>query len=232
MHRARSLTINTSNACLVNKFNSLNSNSGGGARPYTPPPPSCRLHKIYEEKYEYLGALGYENWFDENANPFYRHAELELSAQDSSPFADTPSVSNVQDDTNKSSTKSQAVDSLDSLNKVVLLPAKPCQTSPYQKDDDSSSSDVTGYESLESDSDSDEGSDEIRSLFTGGYRFSLNDQMSNDNKENEKRHSPKSEIDSRRLSNRNRIMDRGRLMPDTTVFMALPMQNEHRFIMG
>ncbi|KAF9385340.1 hypothetical protein CPB97_004904 [Podila verticillata] len=38
----------------------------------TPTPPSCRLEKIYEEKLEILGVIGYENWFDDHANPFYR----------------------------------------------------------------------------------------------------------------------------------------------------------------
>ncbi|KAF9582504.1 hypothetical protein BGW38_000121, partial [Lunasporangiospora selenospora] len=81
MHRERSLSINTSKACLLKhklaKLNcSLTNNTNDNnedSRPSTPVPPSCRLNRIYEEKLEVLGSIGYENWFDDNAEPFYRH---------------------------------------------------------------------------------------------------------------------------------------------------------------
>ncbi|KAF9347619.1 hypothetical protein BGX26_000903 [Mortierella sp. AD094] len=251
MHRARTLTINTSNACLVNKFNSLNSSSNstnGGARPYTPPPPSCRLHKIYEEKLEILGALGHENWFDDHANPFYRHAEPDLTHQSSGRLCNTTTAATIvhSDDDSASDEPDKNSSTLGSVNIVIkTTPASMVRSrTPRLADDNTLSTEFTGFESLESDSEPDEVIDyfwngneaeEIRSLFSKGYRDTRNDPhyMSNDkNEDNGEKGSPKTEMEHRRLSNRNRIMDRGRLMPDTTVLMSLPLRREQRYVIG
>ncbi|KAG0367120.1 hypothetical protein BGZ54_004369 [Gamsiella multidivaricata] len=236
MHRAaRSLTINTSNACLVNKFNnSANSSSSSvGGRPYTPPPPSCRLHKIYEEKLEVLGSLGYENWFDDHANPFYRHAEPELSRRG---IVHHPNPFDLVD---------IVIESAPSNNTCM----KPFQSFPqgssttpttkHVADKAAFSAEFTGFESLDSDSDPDDALDffgdagEIRGLFFTGYRDSRTlDDDEQDAAAVRNLPKPKSELEHRRLSNRNRIMDRGHLMPDTTVFVPLPLPREPRFVLG
>ncbi|KAF9171178.1 hypothetical protein BGX21_001694 [Mortierella sp. AD011] len=248
MHRARSLTINTSNACLVNKFNSLNSNSpNGGARPYTPPPPSCRLHKIYEEKLEVLGVLGHENWFDDNANPFYRHAEPELIHQTSGRTnnANTAAPAIVHsDDDSASDEPNKDSSTVGTVNIVIkTTPASMVRSrKPRLGDDNTQSIEFTGFESLESDSEPEEVIDsfwngneaeEMHSIFSKGYRDTQNDQTSNDkNEDNGEKMSPRTEREYRRLSNRNRIMDRGRLMPDTTLMMSFPLRREPRYVIG
>ncbi|KAF9111613.1 hypothetical protein BGX27_004665 [Mortierella sp. AM989] len=253
MHRARSLTINTSNACLVNKFNTLNSSNsknGSGGRPYTPLPPSCRLHRIYEEKLEVLGAIGHENWFDDHANPFYRHAEPQLTRQGSSLRSDI-SVDHSSDDELYKNHASKPIDIVIKTTPPTAATAGSMaryQTPPRFTGNDTLSTEFTGFESLDSDSESDElidnfwdgeEADEIRSLFTKGYRDSNTPPrkdhsktttmttMKDKNQENEQIGSPKTEMEYRRLSNRNRIMDRGRLMPDTAaIYLPLPWQNQ------
>ncbi|KAF9199733.1 hypothetical protein BGZ49_010117 [Haplosporangium sp. Z 27] len=233
MHRARSLTINTSNACLVHKFNTFNSSDPtkeggfGDPRPYTPPPPSCRLHKIYEEKLDILGSLGHENWFDDNANPFYRHTEPELTLQDPDCFTnavcDTPANDDRVDD---GLCKNLAKDSINTVIKTTTPPSNAGNQTPCLVDNESDSE----LEELIDCFWKGEEADEVHDLFFSyGYRDTRNDK----NQENDEKYLfPKTEMDHRRQSNRNRIMDRGRLMPDTTDFMTLPWQKESKFIMG
>ncbi|KAF9984346.1 ER membrane protein complex subunit 10 [Modicella reniformis] len=265
MHRAaRSLTINTSNACLVNKFNSSSSSSG---RPFTPPPPSCRLHKIYEEKLEVLGSLGYENWFDDNANPFYRQSDLELVRRS------VPWKNNKQGGQglqNPFELVDIVIESMPSNNTCMKKPLHPPpqeqrneQQRLYSNSNSNSnpglhpnsttvsrttfSSDFTGFESLDSDSDQDEmvdffddSADEARGLFLPGYRdssrldFAAGARLGEDDETAGVRNlrKPKTELEYRRWSNRNRIMDRGQLLPDAAVFLPLPLSREPRFIPG
>ncbi|KAF8929277.1 hypothetical protein EDD21DRAFT_371164 [Dissophora ornata] len=286
MHRAaRSLTINTSNACLVNKFNSSSSSTSSsalssGGRPYTPTPPSCRLHKIYEEKLDVLGSLGYENWFDDHANPFYRHAEPDLigrrtlvrkhsnnknhthhhhnhnkdkdlrnnvAGKAAAPIIQTPSglvdtvfesvpsnstCMNPFQNTTTTTTKGNNVKTGDLKVKDKITITESCTSfeSPLDSDDSSSGPDDDTIDYFGTGT----GADEIRSLFfAAGYR----DPLSNDSKDDEAIRvqglcKPKSEVEYRRLSNRNRIMDRGHLMPDTTTFLPLPIPREPRFMLG
>lgn len=67
LKRSRALSIDTSKDGLL-----CTRAKDPTAPEETPTPPSCRLEKIYEEKLEILGVIGYENWFDDHANPFYR----------------------------------------------------------------------------------------------------------------------------------------------------------------
>ncbi|CAO3572583.1 unnamed protein product [Mortierella alpina] len=230
MHRAaRTLSINTSNACLVNKFN--NSHSG---RPYTPLPPSCRLHKIYEEKLEVLGPLGYDNWYDDHANPFYRRPEPELSrhrhhakAHTQHPFDLTESLPHHGTSMRPASplpprrpSTSDASDS-DSLLEMTSQ-AKP-------RDKITFSTDFTGFESLDSD---DSEAEEMIDFFNDGFHDDEDEDADGEGRglytTNEAdialMPSPQRkqfEREKRRLSNRNRIMDRGHLMPDTTVYLPI-----------
>lgn len=68
LKRPRALSIDTSKDGLI----CTRTKNDPSAPAETPTPPSCRLEKIYEEKLEILGMIGYENWFDDHANPFYR----------------------------------------------------------------------------------------------------------------------------------------------------------------
>ncbi|KAG0020994.1 hypothetical protein BGZ82_011450 [Podila clonocystis] len=68
LKRPRALSIDTSKDGLI----CTRTKNDSSAPEETPTPPSCRLEKIYEEKLEILGVIGYENWFDDHANPFYR----------------------------------------------------------------------------------------------------------------------------------------------------------------
>ncbi|KAI8352626.1 hypothetical protein B0O80DRAFT_453528 [Mortierella sp. GBAus27b] len=265
MHRAtRSLTINTSNACLVNKLNS----SSSSGRPYTPLPPSCRLHKIYEEKLEVLGPLGYENWFDDNANPFYRHPEPELP---------TRSIS-------KKSTKQDGRSTIQNSFELGVIMTdsrpnnhgypKPLHPTFQEQDKDQQDFDPTryfnlspnvrstavdrrmtsnepaNYESLESDSDNEQDEmddyleeplDETRGLFVTGYCDSsrlafaaggVGEDYGDDAMHVQTLRKPKTELEYRRWSNRNRIMDRGQLLPDTNTLLAVPLSREPRFAPG
>ncbi|KAF9272140.1 hypothetical protein BGZ68_002676 [Mortierella alpina] len=230
MHRAaRTLSINTSNACLVNKFN--NSHSG---RPYTPLPPSCRLHKIYEEKLEILGPLGYENWYDDHANPFYRHPEPEISRHRH--HAKAPPTQHPFDLT----------ESLPHHGTTIRpAPPSPAPRRPSTSDASDSdshsdtseamprdkitfSADFTGFESLDSD---DSETEEMINFFGDGFHEDEDEETESDGHGLFKNAvdiasmpSPQRkqfEREKRRLSNRNRIMDRGHLMPDTTVYLPI-----------
>ncbi|KAF9192488.1 hypothetical protein BGZ51_005500 [Haplosporangium sp. Z 767] len=202
MHRAaRTLSINTSNACLVNKLNPSN------GRPYTPPPPSCRLHRIYEEKLEILGPLGYENWYDDNANPFYRHPEPEPSRRNHFDMADIV-IETAPNTKANSGSESEA---------GTLIRDKITFTTEF-----------SGFESLHSDSESEDRID----FFGDGFDEQADNQELLNKKQALLRRKQELEIEQRRLSNRNRIMDRGHLMPDTTVFLPLPMSREPRFVAG
>ncbi|KAF9563785.1 hypothetical protein EC968_004690 [Mortierella alpina] len=225
MHRAaRTLSINTSNACLVNKFN--NSHTG---RPYTPLPPSYRLHKIYEEKLEILGPLGYENWYDDHANPFYRHPEPEISrhrhhakAHTQHPFALTESLPHHGTTMRPASPAPRRPSTSDASDSDS--PSETGQAIPMDKM--TFSTDFTGFESLDSD---DSEAEEMIDFFGEGFH-------EDEDEKSEGRGLFKNEIDisslpspqrkqfereKRRLSNRNRIMDRGHLMPDTTVYLPI-----------
>lgn len=265
MHRAaRSLTINTSN-CLVNKFNSSSSSSsssssGGSGRPYTPPPPSCRLHKIYEEKLEVLGPLGYENWFDDNANPFYRHAEPELTlksvVQKKKPLE--PMFDRMHDTAAVVATATSRLHHPPAA--AGMKPFRPSSQEPPRFDPQGlqpisnkhqgptvagdrkgfSNERAGYYDSFDSESDQDErcdrskdGMDDTRGLGLTRYHDSsrltfacdADDEDEGDDEEEGVRHlrKPKTELEYRRWSNRNRIMDRGQLMPDThNMFLPLP----------
>ncbi|KAI1313449.1 hypothetical protein EDD11_002556 [Mortierella claussenii] len=267
MHRAaRSLTINTSNACLVNKFNSTSSSvssTSSGGRPYTPPPPSCRLHKIYEEKLEVLGSLGYENWFDDHANPFYRRSEPILSCRT---LGRSKNHNNQREHTTTKNDTTLAIHSEDQnpfelvdiviesvpSNNACMNPFIPQKQPPQTQLTVSSvdngqsrivfSTEFTGFESLDSDSEPEEmidffgdkeDADETRGLFfTGGFMEGSSgiDGDHTSNKGGNPLSSFRSEMEYRRLSNRNRIMDRGHLMPDTTIYLPLPLSREPRFI--
>lgn len=272
MHRAaRSLTINTSNACLVNKFNSSSSSSSSSGRPYTPLPPSCRLHKIYEEKLEVLGLLGYENWYDENANPFYRHPEPELPLRGVAKKSTKQGGQSIQNPLEMIGIMIEPPPSTNTCMKPFL--PSPQEHNDQQRLDSKShlnpcpnshstavdrmmfSNEFTGYESLDSDSDQDEvidyfedATDETRGSFLTGYRDSsrlafaagvCSEAEDNDNDDKavdvQNLRKPKTELEHRRWSNRNRIMDRGQLMPDTTnTFLPLPspFSREPRFAIG
>ncbi|KAF9426761.1 hypothetical protein BGZ94_006038 [Podila epigama] len=72
LKRPRALSIDTSKEGLLSTRARAADLSCTTPKEETPTPPSCRLEKIYEEKLEILGVIGYENWFDDHANPFYR----------------------------------------------------------------------------------------------------------------------------------------------------------------
>ncbi|KAG0263325.1 hypothetical protein BG011_008954 [Mortierella polycephala] len=212
MHRAaRTLSINTSNACLVNKLNPSN------GRPYTPPPPSCRLHRIYEEKLEILGPLGYENWYDDNANPFYRHPEPEPSRRNHFDMTDI-----VIETAPNTRIKNQL---------PVRRPSESGSESEAGtpiRDKITFTTEFSGFESLNSDSESEDRID----FFGDGFDEQADTQDLSNKKQALLHRRQELEIVHRRLSNRNRIMDRGHLMPDTTVFLPLPMSREPRFVAG
>ncbi|KAG0202988.1 hypothetical protein BGX28_004583 [Mortierella sp. GBA30] len=222
-HAARTLSINTSNACLVNKFNSHN------GRPYTPTPPSCRLHKIYEEKLEILGSLGHENWFDEHANPFYRHPEPSSSTRTPMSQPRRPSTSDASDSDSHSDTNTKMNKSKNAF--------KTQTTRDNNNNKITFSTEFTGFEPL----DSDDSEEDRIDFFGDGF---LEDEDEDDHILNTRSlhhedlallpsaRRKQIEMEQRRMSNRNRIMDRGHLMPETTVYLPLPLIREPRFVVG